>query len=291
MIRTDLAIEAKEVYGADEEGIESKTETKCGLEINTIIIKNESAAKKLDKSVGTYITVEIPSLTSSYRQADEKIEELGDIINSLLPKEGLILVAGIGNIDITPDALGPKAMPNVLATRHITGELAKQTGLDDLRPAAVLAPGVLGQTGIETGELIFSVTEKIKPSAVIVVDALASRRLERLGCTIQICDTGISPGAGVGNNRLRINKDTLGIPVIGIGVPTVVDAVTLATDLLGYPITPNVKKNMSPQFQSMVVTPREIDMLTDRAAKLIGMAINCALQSNYSVTDLMALVG
>ena len=177
-------------------------------------------------------------------------------------------------------------MPNVLATRHITGELAKQTGLDDLRPAAVLAPGVLGQTGIETGELIFSVTEKIKPSAVIVVDALASRRLERLGCTIQICDTGISPGAGVGNNRLRINKDTLGIPVIGIGVPTVVDAVTLATDLLGYPITPNVKKNMSPQFQSMVV-----DMLTDRAAKLIGMAINCALQSNYSVTDLMALVG
>lgn len=289
MIRTDLALEAREIFGKDEKGVECTEETRCGMNITTMHIKTPESAKRLNKSMGTYITVDMPSLAQSYHQPEEKIKEIGKIIEELLPPSGLVLVAGVGNNDITPDALGPKAMSAVLATRHITGELARQTGLDRLRPTAVIAPGVLGQTGIETGELIFSIAEKISPAAVIVVDALASRRLERLGCTVQVSDTGISPGAGVGNHRLKINKESLGIPVIGIGVPTVVDAVTLASDLLDYPITDSIKRNISPKGQSMVVTPREIDLLIDRAARLIGTAINCALQPEFSVSDILAL--
>lgn len=289
MIRTDLAIEAHEVCGADENAVKCYTEEKCGMKITTMKIEDDESAARMGKSKGTYITMEMPPLAESYRQADDKIAEIGNIIRSLLPEEGTVLVAGIGNSDITPDALGPKAAAGVLATRHISKELARQTGLEKLRSAAVIAPGVLGQTGIETGELLFSIAKRIKPEAVIVVDALASRRLERLGCTVQVSDTGISPGAGVGNHRLEIDKSTMGVPVISIGVPTVVDALTLASDLLGCPITKEIRKNISPKGQSMVVTPREVDLLIDRAAKLIGMAVNCALQKDFSVSELSAL--
>lgn len=144
-----------------------------------------------------------------------------------------MLVAGLGNMEITPDSLGPKTSRRVLATRHIGGEIARSTGLDRLRPVAVMQTGVTGQTGIETGEYILSIVRRIRPTAVVAIDALASRRTERLGCTLQISDTGISPGAGVGNHRTKITKETIGVPVIAIGVPTVVDAQTLAVDILG----------------------------------------------------------
>lgn len=289
MIRTDLAIEAREVYGADEKSVKCFTENKCGMKITTMKIEDDETSKKLGKGKGTYITVEMSPLAEAYHQPEDKICEIGNIIRSLLPDDGTVLVAGIGNSEITPDALGPKSVAGVLATRHISKALAQQTGLERLRSAAVIAPGVLGQTGIETGELLFSIAKRIQPTAVIVIDALASRRLERLGCTVQVSDAGISPGAGVGNHRLEINKSTMGVPVIGIGVPTVVDAVTLASDLLGYPITKEIRKNISPKGQSMVVTPREIDLLIDRAAKLIGMAVNCALQKDFSFSELSAL--
>lgn len=245
----------------------------------------------MNKPIGTYITAELAPLTDNLRDGDSKAEYIGKLIEPLLPKEGTILIAGIGNETITPDALGPKSADNILATRHITGELKRSLGLSGLRSVAVLAPGVLGQTGIETGELIKSVVESIKPSAVIVIDALASRSLSRLGCTIQISDAGISPGSGVGNHRLSLNKETMGIPVIGIGVPTVVDAQTLALELIPEAKLSYQQKGLvSPRGEQMIVTPREIDLLIERASRLVGMSLNCALHKGLSVEDFCLLL-
>lgn len=292
-LRTDLAVEAKEIAGEELEGVEYSTYNKNGLEISKLKIKTKRAEQLLQKQKGTYVTIDLPSLTNDFCEPDERLSTIGKEIESLLPVNGLVLVAGLGNMDITPDALGPKTASKVLATRHITGEIAKSTGLDRLRPTAVLTPGVTGQTGIETGEYILSVVKRIKPTAVIVVDALASRRLERLGCTLQISDTGISPGAGVGNHRTKITSDTIGIPVIAIGVPTVVDAVTLASDLLGVESEQHrnsIKSEVSPQGRVMVVTPKEIDLLVSRASRLISLAINAALHKDYNLSDLLSLV-
>ena len=183
--------------------------------------------------------------------------------------------------------LAVKTGARVLATRHITGELARATGLDRLRPVAVMNTGVTGQTGIETGEYILSVVKRIKPTAVIAVDALASRRVERLGCTLQISDAGISPGAGVGNHRVRIDRETIGVPVIAIGVPTVVDARTFAGDLIGEARLHSVS---FPDDRQMVVIPREIDLLTDRASRLLGFSLNAAMQNAFELKDLVSLM-
>ena len=197
---------------------------------------------------------------------------------------------GLGNDNITPDALGPRTIDKIRATRHISAELAKSVGLEGLRMVSALAPGVLGQTGIETGEIIMGVSKSVKPSAVITVDALASRRLSRLGCTVQIADTGVTPGSGVGNARAQINEQTLGVPVIAVGVPTVVDAATLANDLLGdNEEDKDLFSKLDGQGADMIVTPREIDLMIDRAAKLLALAINSALQPTLTVEDIMAM--
>lgn len=292
-MRTDLALEAKEIAGDLVEGVEYTTKNYKNMVVSTMKIVTIEASNRLNKDIGTYITIELPPLTDEFTQNDERLKIIAKKIKSLLPRKGLVLVAGLGNLEITPDALGPKSASQILATRHIKGEFAKSIGLDILRPVAVISPGVLGQTGIETGELILSVVEKVKPSAVIAIDALASRRLERLGCTIQISDTGISPGAGVANNRFIINEQTVGVPVISIGVPTVVDAVTLATDLLNVNADANFKipeNIVCPNGQKMVVTPSEIDLLISRGAKLISMSTNCALQPEFELADLLSLV-
>ena len=201
----------------------------------------------------------------------------------MLP-HGEALAAGLGNTEITPDALGPQSMKYILATRHITGEYARVAGLEKLRGVSVLAPGVLGQTGIEVCELLKSVVKSICPKVLIVIDALAAKELSRLGCTVQISNTGIIPGSGVGNRRQEISEKTIGIPVIAVGVPTVVDAVTLVYDLAGQEAT------VHPKGEGMIVTPKEIDLLIERAAKLTGMAVNCALQREYDFDTLAALV-
>ena len=202
-----------------------------------------------------------------------------------------MLVVGIGNHNITPDALGPKAASKVLATRHIMGTVASSLGLERLRSVCVVSPGVLGQTGIEVGELVSGIVDNADIDCVIAIDSLSSRKLKRLGCTVQITDTGIAPGAGVGNHRNVINKSTMGVPVISVGVPTVVDAATLAADLM----SPNdeeenekLRKKLLPN--GMVVTPREIDLLVERASLLIGMSINIALHQDFSAEDLFSLV-
>jgi spore protease len=291
--RTDLALEAKELVGEEIKGVALEEENQCDIKISRLKIQSENAAKKLNKEQGTYVTLELPPLTDSFRDTDERLLVIAEEIRKLLPVNGLVLVAGLGNYEITPDALGPKTVSKILATRHIKGDVARATGLDHLRPVAVVATGVTGKTGIETGEYLFSIIKKIKPNAVIAIDALASRRLSRLGCTLQISNTGISPGAGVGNNRVRLAFDTLGVPVIGIGVPTVVEAATMALDLFDTDdeeFSCKLKKLVNPSGRQMVVTPKEIDLLVNRASELISLAINCALHPNLSINDLLSLM-
>ena len=275
-LRTDLAVEAREIAGEHISGVDFKT---------WLVQKQE-----LGKEIGTYITIELPSLTDNFTETDDRLKTIGLEIRRLLPVHGLLLVVGLGNMEITPDSLGPKTSSRVLATRHITGEIAKATGLDKLRPVAVMQTGVTGQTGIETGEYILSVVKRIRPNAVVAIDALASRRLERLGCTLQISDTGISPGAGVGNHRTKITKETIGVPVIAIGVPTVVDVQTFANDLTKGKLHAEQTNHIEPNGRQMIITPREIDLLTERASRLIGFALNAAIQNEFELADLVSLM-
>lgn len=291
--RTDLAVEQRELLGEDVRGVDYSVEESAGLRVERLHVTTDRAGQLLKKPKGTYITIALPPLTDNVRDTDERLMVPAREIRKLLPVHGLVLVAGLGNVEITPDALGPKTASRVLATRHISGEIARSTGLDRLRAVAVLNTGVTGQTGIETGELLLGTIQRIRPSALIVIDALASRRLERLGCTLQISDTGISPGAGVGNHRARIDAATMGIPVIAVGVPTVVDAMTLAFDLLEIEDekrSVELSRAVSPQGRAMVVTPKEIDLLVDRAARLISLAINFALQEELETEDLLNLL-
>lgn len=287
-LRTDLAIEAREIAGERVPGTEYSEYSENGLKISRLTVKSRQARQALGKEPGTYITIELPSLTDNFSETDERIKTVGREIRRLLPVNGLLLVAGLGNPEITPDALGPKTGSRVLATRHITGELARASGLDRLRPVAVINTGVTGQTGIETGEYLLSVVKRIRPNAVIVVDALASRRTARLGRTVQISDAGISPGAGVGNHRTRINSETLGVPVIAVGVPTVVDARTFAHDLTGDGLRSDGVRFS--QEQQLIVIPREIDLLTDRASRLLGFSLNAAMQNDFELRDLVSLM-
>lgn len=292
-MRTDLAIEAKELAGEELSGVEQKEEIKGDMKITLTKIVGEGAARRLNKSCGTYVTIELPSLSDNIKHTDKKVPEIGKIIKDLLPVNGLILVVGLGNRSITPDALGPQTADKILATRHISGEIAKSTGLDKLRPVAVLKTGVTGETGIETAEMILSIVKRIKPTAVVTVDALAAKSLSRLGKTIQITDTGISPGAGVGNSRTAINQKTLGIPVVAIGIPTVVDAATLAIDIVkakSEAQAAQLEKEVNPGGNKMVVTPGEIDLLCRRGAKLLAMGLNCALQDKFSLEEIMEFV-
>ncbi len=292
-MRTDLAIEAKELVGDEIPGVEQKEEKEGDMKITVTKITGEGAARLLNKSKGTYVTIELPSLSDNIKHTDKRVPKIGKIIKELLPVNGLILVVGLGNRNITPDSLGPETAEKVLATRHISGEIAKSTGLDQLRPVAVIKTGVTGETGIETAEMILSIVKRIKPTAVITIDALASKSLSRLGCTIQITDTGISPGAGVGNSRAAINYDTLGVPVVAIGIPTVVDAATLAIDIMNVKSEVQaceIAKEVTPKGNKMVVTPGEIDLLCSRGAKLLALGLNCALQDKFSLEEIMEFV-
>lgn len=292
--RTDLALERRENLNESEiDGVICQTQTDENVTVSTITIENEHGSKVLGKPKGTYITLEVKPFMSSAELLDSQLTTLAEKLKSLLPKTGTVLVAGLGNEKITPDALGPRCISLLLATRHISDELAKSIGFTSLRSVAGIVPGVLGQTGIETVEIIEGVVKKIKPSAVIIVDALASRKLSRLGTTVQMTNTGVSPGSGVGNSRKNIDEKTLGVPVVAIGVPTVVDGATMAFDLLEkLDITQDhemyAEKMGDEKF--MMVTPKEIDLVIDRAAKLVAMGINLALQPSLSVEEILGIV-
>ncbi len=292
--RTDLALERREYIKEKEiDGIICNEETVKNTKITKISVINRNGEKLLGKPLGKYITVEVDSFLKNPDLSDDIIDVLANEISSLLPKSGSVLVVGLGNEEITPDALGPRCASLLLATRHINGEFAKSIGLGDLRSTAGISPGVLGKTGIETAEIIEAVAKKINPDAVIVIDALASRRLARLGNTVQMTDSGISPGSGVGNRRSAINKETLGVPVVAVGVPTVVDGVTMALDLLeDYGIDAE-KLEQDENFKKegfVMVTPKEIDLVIERASKLIAVALNRALQPNLETEDILKLI-
>lgn len=283
--RTDLALERHEMLrDSVPSGVKTEQYTTAGIKFTKICVADDDGAKALDKPKGTYITAEFPPLGSFSPTDEEAVCAIAKEIRSLLPKEGTVLAVGLGNEDITPDAVGPKSISMLLATRHLSSEIIKSTGLGHLRSAAAFIPGVTGKTGIETVESIKGIVEAMKPSAVIAVDALAARRLSRLGCTIQISDTGISPGSGVGNARSAVTHYTIGVPVISIGIPTVVDAETLINDLIGENNTINVEES-----RLMTVTPREIDLVIERASRLIGLSINKALQPHLTVDELLML--
>lgn len=281
--RTDLALEQTEALCDIPKGVRVDEFDCSGAHISRITVLDDEAAKALGKPVGRYITVEVPKISDNPEVNDQTVSCVKNELFPLLPKSGTVLFAGLGNTQITPDALGPKTAQKILATRHIGSEFARTIGLEGLRSVAVIAPGVLGQTGIETGEILCGIIDKIKPCALIVVDALASRRLDRIGRAVQICDTGITPGSGVGNSRKEISQCTLGIPVIAVGIPTVVDAATLCCDLAG-----ERGEKMGSQTP-MIVTPKEIDLLIDRAADMLSLSVNCALQPEFSPEVLKSL--
>ena len=282
--RTDLALEAALAYTERLPEDAVREEKRVGEVTVERLTLGPRAAEAIGRKVGRYLTVSFPPLTDNDRHLEETATVIGEELGGLLPRDGTVLVVGLGNESITPDALGPQVADMVLATRHIEGEYARSSGLDDLRPVAVMRTGVLGDTGIESGETVAALCAHLHPSAVVAVDALACRSLSRLGCTVQLCNNGIAPGSGVGNNRTPLTADTLGVPVIGIGVPTVVDAVTVARELTGT----NGGETITPNGRAMMVTPREVDLMIARAARLVAMGVNAALQPAYSPTDLTA---
>ncbi len=296
--RTDLAVEATELWREEAgettrlRGVEAADQVREGYPVTTVRILDEEGARALGKPVGTYVTVELDGLLRREEAAFPRaVRVLAAELRGLLdlkPGDG-VLVAGLGNRAITPDGVGPKAADHTLVTRHLVERVPEQFGA--FRPVAALAAGVLGTTGMESGELISAVVERTRPACVLAVDALASRSLRRVGRTVQLADTGIVPGSGVGNARAALNRETLGVPVIAIGVPTVVDAATLACDLLSEAgrgdLDPAVLQDAG---AGLIVTPKDVDAQVADLAKVIGYGINLALQSGLSVEDVDLLL-
>lgn len=290
-IRTDLAVERLDsVQGAAVSGVKRQIFSQRGIEVTRVSVQTEEGARKVGKPQGEYLTIEVSRFQSAPADFSKEVEAVAELIRPMLPKEEgtSVLVVGLGNRDITPDALGPKAISYILATRHISREMAMELGMEDLAPVAAIATGVLGQTGIETAEIVSSVVKSLQPSCVIVVDALAAKSVERLAATVQISNTGISPGSGVQNRRKELSERTLGVPVISVGVPMVVDMATIACEMLD---VEDVCDKVSERGRSMMVTPREIDLAVEHAAKMVAFAINRALQPELTLEELMGLVG
>lgn len=279
-IRTDLAVES---FPEDALPKAVHRETRGEIfEITEITIDDDSCLESLGKGRGRYITLEGGSLSRFSDDYEAMTDELAGELRRLVP-EGELLVVGLGNNDITPDALGPQVAAKVLATRHLRDELdsEEEEFLTSLRRVSVFAGGVLGQTGIETAEIVRAIVGELHPKAIIAVDALACSDISRLGTTIQLSDTGISPGSGVSNARKELSAKNLGIPVIAVGVPTVVDMHTIVRSLTG--------RAPKKELPNMMVTPRDIDRLTERSSQLIAFGINLALHPALTFDDVRGL--
>lgn len=315
-LRTDLAIENREIYkqrnNEESSGVEIEKDQQDNYIVTRVKILNELGSENLKKPIGNYITIDVPNL-------DKTDEDLKDEISKVLAKEikGLgknkpdskVLIVGLGNWNITPDALGPKVIDRVLVTRQYFVNYNKESD-ETVANVAAISPGVMGMTGIETMEIIKGVVEKIKPDLVVAVDALASRKMGRISTTIQISDTGINPGSGVGNNRGSLDEKTLGIPVIAIGVPTVVDAATIVNDTLDLIIASLISESekgtefysllsdvssedkyslihdvLQPFMANVIVTPTDIDALIDDLSIIIANGLNMALHPGIDLKD------
>ena len=295
-IRTDLALEAHEInaQAGREDGIRTEEETIDGFSITTVHVGEGEGERLAKKKAGTYINVDVGK---SWLLASEGFAALVALLAGQLRKlfpadfSGTALVVGLGNYDITADSIGPKAVEKVVVTRHLrtlNPQLYGSAGFGDL---CAFAPGVLGQTGMESAEIVRSIVEAVRPSLIVAIDALASRRLARLATTVQLCDTGIYPGAGVSNRRSELSAETLGVPVISIGVPTVVDAATLAYDLLGENADEKTAAALlAGDGKDMFITLKESDVITKQTARLLGFAINRAFHGELSVEEMEELL-
>lgn len=286
--RTDLAVEAIENHktAAALPHVRQSDRTLEGFAVHEVRILSEDAAREIGKPQGRYLTLELDALIRREEDAFPRAcKALSTLLRELLPhpNDGPVLIAGLGNRMITPDAIGPQTADHVIATRHLVAQ--SPAIFADWRPVSALAPGVLGQTGVETGEVICGVLDRVRPAAVIAVDALAAGRLSRLLHTVQLADTGITPGAGVGNVRAALNEQTLGVPVIAVGVPTVVDGATLAHEIssqLGQPAC----EALDDLSQPVMITTRDIDREVADISRMIGYAVNMALHPHLSVADI-----
>lgn len=286
--RTDLAVEAIENHktAAALPHVRQSDRTLEGFAVHEVRILSEDAAREIGKPQGRYLTLELDALIRREEDAFPRAcKALSTLLRELLPhpNDGPVLIAGLGNRMITPDAIGPQTADHVIATRHLVAQ--SPAVFADWRPVSALAPGVLGQTGVETGEVICGVLDRVRPATVIAVDALAAGRLSRLLRTVQLADTGITPGAGVGNARAALNKETLGVPVIAVGVPTVVDGATLAHEIssqLGQPAC----EALDDLSQPVMITTRDIDREVADISRMIGYAVNMALHPHLSVADI-----
>ncbi len=286
--RTDLAVEAIENHktAAALPHVRQSDRTLEGFAVHEVRILSEDAAREIGKPQGRYLTLELDALIRREEDAFPRAcKALSTLLRELLPhpNDGPVLIAGLGNRMITPDAIGPQTADHVIATRHLVAQ--SPAIFADWRPVSALAPGVLGQTGVETGEVICGVLDRVRPATVIAVDALAAGRLSRLLRTVQLADTGITPGAGVGNARAALNKETLGVPVIAVGVPTVVDGATLAHEIssqLGQPAC----EALDDLSQPVMITTRDIDREVADISRMIGYAVNMALHPHLSVADI-----
>lgn len=286
--RTDLAVEAIENHksAAALPHVRQSDHMLEGFAVHEVRILSEDAAREIGKPQGRYLTLELDALIRREEDAFPRAcKALSTLLRELLPRpnDGPVLIAGLGNRMITPDAIGPQTADHVIATRHLVAQ--SPAIFADWRPVSALAPGVLGQTGVETGEVICGVLDRVRPAAVIAVDALAAGRLSRLLRTVQLADTGITPGAGVGNARVALNEETLGVPVIAVGVPTVVDGATLAHEIssqLGQPAC----EALDDLSQPVMITTRDIDREVADISRMIGYAVNMALHPHLSVADI-----
>jgi spore protease len=314
--RTDLAVEAREMYREENKqeipGVKVDVSEDSGIKVTRVIIKEEVGARIMNKPVGNYITIEAQGIRKRdrdiYEEASRTLaEELTRIAG--VEKDSTTLVVGLGNWNVTPDSLGPEVVSHLMVTRHVFEYLPEQVD-EGVSPVCAVSPGVLGITGIETGEIIEGIVSRIKPDRVIAIDALASRRMERINSTIQIADTGISPGSGIGNKRKALDRETLGVPVIAIGVPTVVDAATMAGDTIDmvvdamiqkadkgkefYQVLKNmqdedkyslIREVLSPNVGSLVVTPKEIDDMIRDMSKILANGLNIYLHPSIGPGD------
>jgi len=316
-IRTDLALEAKEIYEKENKkeipGVKADEYMEDNIKVTNVQVLDEEGEKAMGKPKGTYITMDIPWINEYDEESMDDIAKafaktLSPLIN--INENMTAMVVGLGNWNITPDALGPKVVEKLMVTRHLKQLIPDQID-EGIRPVCAMAPGVLGITGIETGEMIKAVVNKVKPNLIICIDALASRSLGRINKTIQIGNTGISPGAGVGNKRMEISEKTLGIPVIAIGVPTVVDAATIANDTIDivvdemmnnatkggrlYEMLASLDKNerkhmikdvLNPYVGNLMVTPKDVDSIISCISRIISTGINIALQPALELKEI-----
>ena len=293
-VRTDLAVESKEKYEKDNVEIEGviireKYDQERDIRTTVVKIENDRGARAMEKPKGTYITIEAPNLTvpdeAYHREISRELaKHLRKIMN--LDSEKKVLIAGLGNSEITPDALGPDVIRNLSVNRHIVNEYGVDAmGESSVHIVSTMIPGVMARTGMETLEILKGVVEETKPDMVVAIDALAARSTRRLNCTIQITDTGINPGSGVLNHRNGLNETSLGVPVIAIGVPTVVDAATIVHDAMEHLLETLEEAEMeeflaeliTPQLHTMFVTPKDVDETIKNLSFTISEGLNLAL--------------